>query len=100
MVRTWGEPREFGFEPKAHWDLGADLGIIDQDRGAKVAESRFTLLRGMGARLERALINYFLNLHTGEHGYTELFPPILVNSESMGYRSALQVRSSRDVQAA
>ncbi|MHB8159839.1 MAG: serine--tRNA ligase [Thermoleophilia bacterium] len=83
MVRTWGEPPEFGFEPKAHWDLGANLGIIDQDRGAKVAESRFTLLRGMGARLERALINYFLNLHTGEHGYTEVFPPILVNSESM-----------------
>ncbi len=83
LVRTWGEPREFDFEPKAHWDLGAELDIIDQERGAKVAESRFTLLKGMGARLERALINFFLNLHTGDHGYTELFPPILVNSESM-----------------
>ena len=82
-VRTWGEPRRFDFEPKAHWDLGAELGIIDQERGAKVAESRFTLLRGMGARLERSLINFFLNLHTQEHGYTELFPPILVNSDSM-----------------
>ncbi|MCL4473411.1 MAG: serine--tRNA ligase [Actinobacteria bacterium] len=82
-VRTWGEPRQFDFEPRAHWDLGADLGIIDAERGAKVAESRFTLLRGMGARLERSLINFFLNLHTREHGYTELFPPILVNSDSM-----------------
>jgi len=82
-VRTWGEPRSFGFEARPHWDLGAELGIIDQERGAKVAESRFTLLRGMGARLERALINFFLDLHTGEHGYTELFPPILVNSDSM-----------------
>ncbi|MBI5870531.1 MAG: serine--tRNA ligase [Actinobacteria bacterium] len=82
-IRTWGEPRSFDFEARPHWDLGAELGIIDQERGAKVAESRFTLLRGMGARLERALINFFLDLHTGEHGYTELFPPILVNSESM-----------------
>ncbi|MFA5800858.1 MAG: serine--tRNA ligase [Thermoleophilia bacterium] len=83
MVRTWGEPTKFDFEAKAHWDLGADLGIIDQERGAKVAESRFTLLRGPGAKLERSLINFFLNLHTEEHGYTELFPPILVNSASM-----------------
>lgn len=82
-IRTWGEPRSFDFEARAHWDLGAELGIIDQERGAKVAESRFTLLCGLGARLERALINFFLDLHTGEHGYTELFPPILVNSESM-----------------
>lgn len=82
-IRSWGEPRSFDFKARAHWDLGAELGIIDQERGAKVAESRFTLLRGLGARLERALINFFLDLHTGEHGYTELFPPILVNSESM-----------------
>lgn len=82
-IRKWGEPRRFDFEPQAHWDLGAALGIIDQERGAKVAESRFTLLRGAGARLERSLINFFLNLHTGEHGYTELWPPILVNSDSM-----------------
>lgn len=82
-VRRHGEPRRFDFEPQAHWDLGAALGIIDQERGAKIAESRFTLLRGMGARLERSLINFFLNIHTGEHGYEELFPPILVNSDSM-----------------
>ncbi|MHB1389909.1 MAG: serine--tRNA ligase [Thermoleophilia bacterium] len=82
-VRRHGEPRRFDFEPQAHWDLGAALGIIDQERGAKVAESRFTLLRGLGARLERSLINFFLNVHTQEHGYTELFPPILVNSDSM-----------------
>ncbi|MFA5810027.1 MAG: serine--tRNA ligase [Thermoleophilia bacterium] len=82
-VRTWGEPTKFDFEAKAHWDLGADLEIIDQERGTKVAESRFTLLRGLGAKLERSLINFFLNLHTEEHGYTELFPPILVNSDSM-----------------
>jgi seryl-tRNA synthetase len=82
-LRTWGEPTRFDFQPRAHWDIGADLGIIDQERGTKVAESRFTLLRGDGARLERSLINFFLNLHTQEHGYTELFPPILINSESM-----------------
>lgn len=82
-LRSHGEPPKFTFAPKAHWDLGEELGIIDQERGTKVAESRFTLLRGQGARLERSLINFFLNLHTGEHGYTELFPPILINSESM-----------------
>ncbi len=82
-LRSHGEPTVFDFQPKAHWDLGAELGIIDQERGTKVAESRFTLLKGLGARLERALINFFLDLHTREHGYTELFPPILVNSESM-----------------
>ncbi|GBE58412.1 serine--tRNA ligase [bacterium BMS3Abin01] len=82
-LRTFGEPTMFAFEPKAHWDIGADLGIIDQERGTKVAESRFTLLRAEGARLERSLINFFLDLHTREHGYTELFPPILVNSDSM-----------------
>ncbi len=82
-VRAWGRPTKFDFEPRPHWDIGAALDIIDQDRGAKVAESRFTLLKGAGARLERALINFFLNLHTGEHGYTELFPPILVNIDSM-----------------
>ena len=82
-IRTWGEPCRFDFKPKAHWDLGAELGIIDQERGAKVAESRFTLLKGAGSRLERSLVNFFLDLHTGERGYTELFPPILVNSDSM-----------------
>lgn len=82
-LRTIGEPPVFDFELKGHWDIGDRLGIIDQERGTKVAESRFTLLSGMGARLERSLINFFLNLHTQEHGYKELFPPILINSESM-----------------
>jgi seryl-tRNA synthetase len=82
-IRTWGRPPQFDFEPRPHWELGTELDIIDQERGAKVAESRFTLLKGMGARLERSLISFFLNLHTQDHGYTELFPPILVNSESM-----------------
>ncbi|RJQ42210.1 MAG: serine--tRNA ligase [Gaiellales bacterium] len=82
-LRRHGTPPSFDFEPRPHWELGEELGIIDQERGTKVAESRFTLLRGAGARLERSLINFFLNLHTGEHGYTELFPPILINTESM-----------------
>ncbi|MCL6106387.1 MAG: serine--tRNA ligase [Actinobacteria bacterium] len=82
-ISRFGEPRSFNFKPRPHWEIGAGLGIIDQERGTKVAESRFTLLRGAGARLERSLINFFLNLHTGENGYTELFPPILVNSDSM-----------------
>ncbi len=82
-VRRWGEPRDFGFEPLPHWELGEALDILDFERGVKIAESRFTLLRGMGARLERALINFMLDLHTQEHGYTEIFPPILVNEQSM-----------------
>ncbi len=82
-VRRWGEPRDFGFEPLPHWDLGEALDILDFARGVKIAESRFTLLRGMGARLERALMNFMLDLHTQEHGYTEIFPPILVNEQSM-----------------
>ncbi len=82
-VRRWGEPRQFAFKPLAHWDVGTSLGILDFERGVKIAESRFTLMRGLGARLERALINFMLDLHTLEHGYTEIFPPILVNEESM-----------------
>ncbi len=82
-VRRWGEPRKFDFEPLPHWDLGEALDILDFARGVKIAESRFTLLRGMGARLERALMNFMLDLHTTEHGYTEIFPPILVNEQSM-----------------
>ncbi len=82
-VRRWGEPRDFGFEPLPHWELGESLDILDFARGVKIAESRFTLLRGTGARLERALINFMLDLHTLEHGYTEIFPPILVNEQSM-----------------
>ncbi len=81
--RRWGETPSFAFRPKPHWEVGVELGILDFERGVKIAESRFTLLRGAGARLERALINFMLDLHTQEHGYTEIFPPILVNGESM-----------------
>lgn len=82
-VRRWGEPPSFAFPPLPHWELGEGLGILDFQRGVKIAESRFTLLRGKGALLERALINFMLDLHTREHGYTEVFPPILVNENSM-----------------
>lgn len=82
-IRRWGSPREFDFQPLPHWELGEQLGILDFQRGVKIAESRFTLLRGEGALLERALINFMLDLHTREHGYREVFPPILVNEESM-----------------
>jgi seryl-tRNA synthetase len=82
-IRRWGTPREFDFPPLPHWELGEQLGILDFQRGVKIAESRFTLLREEGALLERALINFMLDLHTREHGYREVFPPILVNEESM-----------------
>jgi seryl-tRNA synthetase len=78
-VRVWGEPPSFTFKPKPHWEVGEELGILDFERGAKIASSRFTLMRGAGAHLERALINLMLDLHTTEHGYTEIFPPILGN---------------------
>lgn len=83
VVRAWGEKREFAFAPRPHWELGADLGILDLAGGAKVAGSGFPAYRGMGARLQRALINFFLDLHTGEHGYTEVEPPFLVTRDSM-----------------
>jgi seryl-tRNA synthetase len=82
-VRRWGEPRRFDCEPLAHWELGERLDMLDFQRGVKIAESRFTLLKGKGALLERALVNFMLDLHTLEHGYTEVFPPILVSEESM-----------------
>ena len=82
-VRRVGEVPSFAFEPKAHWDLGEDLGILDFERGAKVTGARFTFYRGLGARLERALINFMLDVHTREHGYTEFFPPFIANKESM-----------------
>jgi seryl-tRNA synthetase len=82
-VRRWGEPRAFDFQPRPHWEVGEGLDILDFQRGVKIAESRFTLIKGKGALLERALINFMLDLHTREHGYTEVFPPILVNEESM-----------------
>lgn len=83
VVRSWGEQPKFDFEPKAHWDLGPSLGILDFERAAKIARSRFVLYWDLGARLERALINFMLDLHVREHGYTEVFPPILVNAESL-----------------
>jgi seryl-tRNA synthetase len=82
-AKKWGVPREFDFEPKAHWDIGPDLGILDFERAAKVTGARFAVYYGIGARLERALINFMLDLHTREHGYTEVLPPFLVNSASL-----------------
>ncbi len=82
-IRCWGEPPKFDFEPKAHWDIGTKLGILDFERAGKIAGTRFALYWGLGAQLERALINFMLDLHTREHGYLEVFPPILVNEGSM-----------------
>ena len=82
-VRRHGTPRHFDFVPQAHWDLGPALGIIDFERGTKIAGARFTVLSGAAARLERALINFMLNLHTSEHGYTEVAPPFLANQASL-----------------
>lgn len=82
-IRRWGKPREFEFAPKPHWDLGEDLNILDFERGGKVTGARFSFYKGMGARLERALINFMLELHTREHGYTEILPPFIVNADSM-----------------
>ena len=81
-IRRWSEPRAFDFEPKPHWDLGKDLGILDPDTAAKVTGTRFHFYRGLGARLERAVISYYLDTHT-ENGYTEVFPPFMVNRDSM-----------------
>ena len=81
-IRRWGEPKQFGFEPKAHWDLGADLDILDPETAAKVTGARFHFYKAAGAKLERSIINFFLNTHT-EHGYTEIFPPFMVNRASM-----------------
>ncbi len=83
VVRSWGEPRRFDFEPKAHWDLGPELGVIDFERATKISGSRFSILMGAGAQLERALINFMLTLHTTEHGYTEVLPPFLVSSTTL-----------------
>ncbi|MDD4365057.1 MAG: serine--tRNA ligase [Synergistales bacterium] len=82
-IRRWGTVPSFSFEPKPHWELGEKLGILDFERGVKLAESRFTVLLGLGARLERALINFMLDLHTGEHGFKEVIPPFLVNTRTM-----------------
>jgi len=82
-VRRWGDIPKFGFEPKAHWDIGEELGILDFKTGAKIAGARFTLYWGLGAVLERALINFMLDLHTEEHGYLEVLPPFMVNRVTM-----------------
>jgi seryl-tRNA synthetase len=82
-MRRVGEPPKFDFEPKAHWDLGPELGILDFERATKITGARFALYWGMGAKLERALINFMLDTHTREHGYTEVLPPFLVNSASL-----------------
>ncbi|MFZ5945047.1 MAG: serine--tRNA ligase [Bacillota bacterium] len=81
--RKWGEPRNFAFEAKAHWDLGESLNILDFERGAKVTGARFTFYKGLGSRLERALISFMLDVHTEQHGYTEVLPPFMVHRHSM-----------------
>jgi seryl-tRNA synthetase len=82
-IRRCGEPRQFDFTPKPHWDLGADLGILDLERAAKVTGARFAVYWGLGAKLERALMNFMLDTHTREHGYTEVLPPFMINSASL-----------------
>jgi seryl-tRNA synthetase len=83
VVRTWGEPPKFDFMPQAHWDLGAALGILDFERATRMSGARFSVLLGDGARLSRALVDFMLDLHTGEHGYVEVVPPYLVNRASL-----------------
>ena len=82
-IRRWGEPREFDFEPQAHWDIGPALDILDFERAAKLSGARFTVYKGWGARLERAVINFFLDQHTQNHGYREIFPPFMVTGDCM-----------------
>lgn len=81
-IRRWGKPRKFNFEAKAHWDIGKDLGILDSERATKVTGTRFNFYKGLGAKLERSIINFFLNTHT-QNGYTEVFPPFLANDDSL-----------------
>jgi seryl-tRNA synthetase len=83
IVRTWGEPKKLPFPPKPHWELGESLGIIDFERGVKLSGTRFYILRGLGARLQRAVIAYMLDLHTLEHGYKEIYPPYMVKKEML-----------------
>ncbi|WP_026883475.1 serine--tRNA ligase [Clostridium akagii] len=82
-IRKWGDPRKFDFENKPHWDIGTNLDILDFERAGKVAGSRFTFYKGLGARLERSIISFFLDFHTEKHGYTEILPPYMVNRTSM-----------------
>jgi len=83
LVRTWGDVPQLSFEPKEHWEIGEKLGVLDFDRAAKIAGSRFSLYKGAGARLERALINFMLDLHTEDHKYTEILPPFIANRTTM-----------------
>jgi seryl-tRNA synthetase len=82
-IRKWGEPPVFDFEEKAHWDVGTGLDVLDFERASKIAGARFTVYKGLGARLERSVINFMLNLHTEEHGFTEILPPFMVNRDAM-----------------
>ena len=82
-IRRWGEPPAFSFEPKPHWDLGRELGILDPECAGKISGARFTVYHGAGARMERAIVNYFLDMHVDRHGYEEVFPPFMVSRESM-----------------
>lgn len=82
-IRKWGEPRQFDFEPLAHWDIGTNLDILDFERAAKLSGARFTVYKSLGARLERAIINFYLDIHTSEHGYNEVLPPFMVTDECM-----------------
>ena len=93
-VRRWGTQPQFDFTPKPHWELGEELGVLDLERAAKLTGARFAVYWDLGARLERALMNFMLDLHTREHGYTEVLPPFLVNAESLyGTGQFAQVRS-------
>lgn len=83
VVRAWGEPRKFDFSPRPHWEIGESLDIIDFERGGKVTGARFSFYKGLGSRLERSVINFMLDLHTSEHNYVEIFPPFMVNRDSM-----------------
>ncbi|MDD4320751.1 MAG: serine--tRNA ligase [Acidaminococcaceae bacterium] len=83
VIRTVGEPKKFDFQPQAHWDIGEKLGILDFERAAKVTGARFVFYKGLGSRLERSVYNFMLDVHTSKHGYTEIFPPYIVNKESM-----------------
>ncbi len=89
VIKTVGDPAQFGFDPKAHWELGQMLGILDFERAAKITGSRFPLYFGAGAKLERALINFMLDIHTTSHGYTETLPPFIVNRQSMTHTGQL-----------
>ena len=82
VIRTWGEPTKFDFEAKAHWDVGTDLGILDFEAGGKITGARFTLYKDLGARLERSVMNFFLDTHTAQHGYREMLPPFIANRQS------------------